>query len=74
MVGPGVRGRPPPDRSADEDFGATAVAERSLAFERLEQLALEHLLEKVEAEPLQRHQPPSPGSAATRNAAGTAAR
>ena len=32
------------DRSAYEDFDATAVAERSLAFERLDQLALEHLL------------------------------
>ena len=32
------------DRSAYEDFDATAVAERSLAFERLHQLALEHLL------------------------------
>ncbi|MET9655173.1 hypothetical protein ABZZ44_33560 [Streptomyces sp. NPDC006460] len=73
-MGPGVRGRPPSDRPAYEDFDATAVAERSLAFERLEQPAREHLLEKVEAEPLHRHQLPSPGSAATRNAAGTAAR
>ncbi|TXS21984.1 xylose isomerase, partial [Streptomyces sp. ms191] len=32
------------DRSAYEDFDATAAAERSLAFERLDQLALEHLL------------------------------
>ncbi|MFE1229646.1 xylose isomerase [Streptomyces sp. NPDC058745] len=32
------------DRSAYEDFDATAVAERSFAFERLDQLALEHLL------------------------------
>ncbi|MFG2872512.1 xylose isomerase [Streptomyces sp. NPDC048338] len=32
------------DRSAYEDFDATAVAERSLAFEHLDQLALEHLL------------------------------
>ncbi|MET9433373.1 xylose isomerase [Streptomyces sp. NPDC006551] len=32
------------DRSAYEDFDATAAAERSMAFERLDQLALEHLL------------------------------
>ncbi|MFD7975601.1 xylose isomerase [Streptomyces sp. NPDC059071] len=32
------------DRAAYEDFDATAAAERSMAFERLDQLALEHLL------------------------------
>ncbi|WMX48540.1 xylose isomerase [Streptomyces roseicoloratus] len=32
------------DRGAYEDFDATAAAERSMAFERLDQLALEHLL------------------------------
>ncbi|MFJ8667647.1 xylose isomerase [Streptomyces sp. NPDC093600] len=32
------------DRSAYEEFDATAAAERSMAFERLDQLALEHLL------------------------------
>ncbi|MEU7028169.1 xylose isomerase [Streptomyces sp. NPDC046275] len=32
------------DPAAYEDFDATAAAERSMAFERLDQLALEHLL------------------------------
>jgi xylose isomerase len=32
------------DRSAYEDFDATAAAERSMAFEALDQLAMEHLL------------------------------
>ncbi|MFF5933498.1 xylose isomerase [Streptomyces sp. NPDC012508] len=32
------------DTGAFEDFDATAAAERSMAFERLDQLALEHLL------------------------------
>lgn len=32
------------DRASFEDFDVTAAAERSMAFERLDQLALEHLL------------------------------
>ncbi|MCQ4208770.1 MULTISPECIES: xylose isomerase [Streptomyces] len=32
------------DRSAFEDFDVTAAAERSMAFERLDQLAMDHLL------------------------------
>ncbi|WP_203183168.1 xylose isomerase [Streptomyces pratensis] len=32
------------DRSAYEDFDATAAAERSMAFEALDQLAMEHLI------------------------------
>ncbi|MFJ1901521.1 xylose isomerase, partial [Streptomyces sp. NPDC088115] len=32
------------DRSAYEDFDVTAAAERSMAFEALDQLAMDHLL------------------------------
>ncbi|MFC5174288.1 xylose isomerase, partial [Streptomyces mutomycini] len=32
------------DTSAYEDFDTTAAAERSMAFEALDQLAMEHLL------------------------------
>ncbi|MFI8006262.1 xylose isomerase, partial [Streptomyces sp. NPDC086010] len=32
------------DRTAYEDFDATTVAERTMAFEALDQLAMEHLL------------------------------